>query len=163
MGPSGAGKSATFNLITGEYRPDAGPIQYDGSDITGLPPHRIVELGITQVHEGRRIFPQLSVLDNLTIGSYTPRARTFLRKNLEAVYHHFPILNDSKSQMARILSGGEQQMLVFGRGLMSNPRLMLLDEMSLSLAPVVVNELYKALNEIREENIPILFVEQNVR
>ncbi|MFH1491573.1 MAG: ABC transporter ATP-binding protein [Pseudomonadota bacterium] len=163
VGANTAGKSTLLDAISGFLHPKGGYIEFQGEKISGMDPYRIVELGITQVPEGRRIFPELSVLDNLIIGSYTPKARPFKGKNLEAVYHHFPILKARKSQMARTLSGGEQQMLVIARGLMSNPRLMLLDEMSLGLAPVVVNELYKTLNEIRDRDIPILFVEQNVR
>jgi branched-chain amino acid transport system ATP-binding protein len=140
-----------------------GNINFDGVDITHKDPHQVVELGITQVPEGRGIFPEMNVLDNLIIGSYTRRARTKKDQNLKRVYQHFPILERRKKQTAKTLSGGEQQMLVIGRGLMADPKLMLLDEMSLGLAPIIVNELFKALKEIRVAGITILFVEQNVR
>jgi branched-chain amino acid transport system ATP-binding protein len=120
-------------------------------------------LGITQVPEGRELFPDLSVSDNLIIGSYNPGARSKREQNLKMVFGHFPLLERRKKQLAKTLSGGEQQMLAMGRGLMSNPRLMLLDEMSLGLAPIILVELYKALKEIRETGITVLFVEQNVR
>jgi branched-chain amino acid transport system ATP-binding protein len=122
-----------------------------------------VELGITQIPEGRRIFPDVPVIDNLIIGSYSRKARSKKEKNLEKVYEHFPILRERRKQIAKTLSGGEQQMLVIGRGLMADPNLMLIDEMSLGLAPIVIDELFKALKEIGERGITILFVEQNVR
>jgi branched-chain amino acid transport system ATP-binding protein len=128
-----------------------------------MDPFQIVELGITQVPEGRGIFPDMSVLDNLILGSYNRKARSRKEENLKNVYQHFPILETRKKQTAKTLSGGEQQMLVLGRGLMADPRLMLLDEMSLGLAPIIITELYKALQEIRERGITILFVEQNVK
>jgi branched-chain amino acid transport system ATP-binding protein len=128
-----------------------------------MEPFRIVELGITQVPEGRGIFPDMNVLDNLIMGSYSQRARSRRKENLQKVYEHFPILETRKKQTAKTLSGGEQQMLVLGRGLMADPKLMLLDEMSLGLAPIIINRLYKALQGIRERGITILFVEQNVR
>jgi branched-chain amino acid transport system ATP-binding protein len=115
------------------------------------------------VPEGRGIFPEMTALDNLIIGSYSRQARAKRKQNLKKVYEHFPILESRKKQTAKTLSGGEQQMLAIGRGLMADPKLMLLDEMSLGLAPIVVNELFKALREIRETGITILFVEQNVR
>ena len=123
----------------------------------------LLGLGITQVPEGRRIFPEMSVLDNLIIGSYNRRARSKREQNFEMGYERFPILKERKNQLAKTLSGGEQQMLVIGRGLMSDPKLMLLDEMSLGFAPIVLNDLYKALREIRARGITILLVEQNVR
>jgi branched-chain amino acid transport system ATP-binding protein len=128
-----------------------------------LDPFQIVELGISQVPEGRRLFPEMSVLDNLIIGSYNRKARPKREQNLQQVYGHFPILEERKNQLAKTLSGGEQQMLAIGRGLMADTKLMLLDEMSLGLAPIVLDKLYRALREIRERGITILFVEQNVR
>jgi branched-chain amino acid transport system ATP-binding protein len=128
-----------------------------------LEPFQIVSRGISQMPEGRRIFPDLTVVENLVIGSYNRRARPEREANLRRVYEFFPVLKERKSQLARTLSGGEQQMMAIGRCLMSNPKLILLDEMSLGLAPIVVAELYQVLKRIRERGITILFVEQNVR
>jgi len=163
IGANGAGKSTLLDTISGLVHPARGSIEFEGEDISTLEPFQIVGLGISQTPEGRRIFPDLTVLENLIIGSYNRRARPEREPNLQRVYQFFPVLEERKSQLAKTLSGGEQQMLAIGRGLMSNPRLMLLDEMSLGLAPIVVNELYKVLKEIRDRGITILFVEQNVR
>jgi branched-chain amino acid transport system ATP-binding protein len=163
IGANTSGKSTLLDAISGLLHPAKGKIEFDGQDISTMEPFRIVELGITQVPEGRGIFPDMSVLDNLILGSYSRRARSRRRENLENVYQLFPILETRKKQTAKTLSGGEQQMLVLGRGLMADPRLMLLDEMSLGLAPIVITRLYKALQQIRERGITILFVEQNVR
>jgi len=163
IGANGAGKSTLLDTISGLVHPAKGSIEFEGEVISGMEPFNVVGLGISQTPEGRRIFPDLTVLENLIIGSYNRRARPERENNLRRVYQFFPVLDERKSQMARTLSGGEQQMLAIGRGLMSNPRLMLLDEMSLGLAPIVVNELYKVLREIRDRGITILFVEQNVR
>jgi len=163
IGANTSGKSTLLNTISGLLHPASGKIEFNGEDITMLDPFHIVELGITQVPEGRGIFPEMSVLDNLIIGSYTRGARSKRKNNLTSVYEHFPILEKRKNQTAKTLSGGEQQMLVIGRGLMATPKLMLLDEMSLGLAPIVLNELYRTFKEIRERGITILFVEQNVR
>jgi len=163
IGANTAGKSTLLNTISGLLHPAKGQIEFEGKDITKSESHEIVESGITQVPEGRGIFPEMSVVDNLIIGSYGGRARYKKDEQLKRVYQHFPILEGRKKQTAKTLSGGEQQMLVIGRGLMADPKLMLLDEMSLGLAPIIVNELFKALKEIRETGITILFVEQNVR
>jgi len=163
IGSNTAGKSTLLDTISGLLRPGKGTIEYEGQNITGLEPYQIVERGITQVPEGRRIFPEMSVADNLIIGSYTRRARPDKDRNLKKVFRLFPILEARKNQVAKTLSGGEQQMLVIGRGLMSDPKLMLLDELSLGLAPIVVNEIFKTLKEIQKTGITILFVEQNVR
>jgi branched-chain amino acid transport system ATP-binding protein len=163
IGANTSGKSTLLDAISGLLHPAKGKIEFEGQDISTMEPFRIVELGITQVPEGRGIFPDMSVLDNLILGSYSQRARSRRRENLENVYQHFPILETRKKQTAKTLSGGEQQMLVIGRGLMADPKLMLLDEMSLGLAPIIITSLYKALQEIRERGITILFVEQNVR
>ncbi len=163
IGANTSGKSTLLDAISGSLHPAKGKIEFDGQDISTMEPFRIVELGITQVPEGRGIFPDMSVFDNLILGSYSRRARPRKRENLENVYQHFPILETRKKQTAKTLSGGEQQMLVLGRGLMADPKLMLLDEMSLGLAPIIITSLYKALQEIRERGITILFVEQNVR
>ena len=163
IGANTSGKSTLLDAISGLLHPAKGKIEFVGQDISTMEPFRIVELGITQVPEGRGIFPDMSVLDNLILGSYSRRARARRSENLENVYQHFPILETRKKQTAKTLSGGEQQMLVIGRGLMADPKLMLLDEMSLGLAPIIITSLYKALQEIRERGITILFVEQNVK
>jgi branched-chain amino acid transport system ATP-binding protein len=163
IGANGSGKSTLLDTISGLIRPAKGSIEFDGKTITNLNPFEIVALGISQVPEGRRVFPDLSVLDNLILGSYNRAARSKKEQNFNMVYELFPLLGKRKNQLAKTLSGGEQQMLALGRGLMSNPKLMLLDEMSLGLAPVVINNVYEALREIRERGITILLVEQNVR
>ena len=163
IGANGSGKSTLLDTISGLIQPAKGGIEFEGKNITTLDPFQIVALGISQVPEGRRIFPDLSVLDNLILGSYNRYARPKREQNFKMVYELFPILKERKGQLAKTLSGGEQQMLALGRGLMSSPKLMLLDEMSLGLAPIVINNVYKALREIRKRDITILFVEQNVR
>jgi len=163
IGANTSGKSTLLDAISGLLHPSKGKIEFDGQDISTMEPFQIVESGITQVPEGRGIFPDMSVLDNLILGSYSKRARSKKKENLESVYQLFPILETRKKQTAKTLSGGEQQMLVLGRGLMADPKLMLLDEMSLGLAPIIITRLYKALQGIRERGITILFVEQNVR
>jgi branched-chain amino acid transport system ATP-binding protein len=163
IGANTSGKSTLLDTVSGLLHPTNGKIEFDGHDISTMDPFQIVELGITQVPEGRGIFPDMSVLDNLILGSYNRKARSRKEENLKNVYQHFPILETRKKQTAKTLSGGEQQMLVLGRGLMADPRLMLLDEMSLGLAPIIITSLYKALQEIRERGITILFVEQNVK
>jgi branched-chain amino acid transport system ATP-binding protein len=163
IGANGSGKSTLLETISGLVRPAKGSIEFERKNISTLEPFEIVGLGISQTPEGRRIFPDLSVLENLMIGSYNRNARSKRAQNLQRVYQLFPVLEERKAQLAKTLSGGEQQMLAIGRGLMSNPKLMLLDEMSLGLAPLLVNELYRVLREIRERGITILFVEQNVR
>jgi len=163
LGANASGKSTLLDTISGLIHPAKGSIEFAGQDISILNPFDIVDLGISQVPEGRRIFPDASVVENLIIGSYNRKARSKREQNLKRVYELFPILRERRSQVAKALSGGEQQMLVIGRGLMSDPIFLLLDEMSLGLAPIVLNELYSALREIREKGITILFVEQNVR
>ena len=163
IGANGSGKSTLLNTISGVIHPAKGSIAFDGKEISTLDPFQIVALGISQVPEGRRIFPDLNVLDNLILGSYNPKARPKKEQNFKMVYELFPVLKERKNQLAKTLSGGEQQMLALGRGLMSETKLMLIDEMSLGLAPIVLNEVYKALKKIRERDITILFVEQNVR
>lgn len=163
IGANASGKSTLLDAISGLVHPSSGSIVLEGREITRLTPYQIVELGITQIPEGRLIFPDMTVFDNLDIGSYNQKARPLEDKNLLKVYELFPILKIRSKQIAKTLSGGEQQMLAIGRGLMSNPKLMLLDEMSLGLAPIIVNELFKVLKEIRDHGITILFVEQNVR
>ena len=162
IGANTAGKTTLLDAISGMLHPRSGSIEFLGKEIGGLDPYRIVELGITQVPEGRRVFPDMTVLDNLIIGSYAGIARRRRAENLKIVHDLFPRLLERKRQVAKTLSGGEQQMLAIGRGLMAAPRLMLIDEMSLGLAPIVVDEIFKVLEEIRERGITVLFVEQNV-
>jgi branched-chain amino acid transport system ATP-binding protein len=163
IGANGSGKSTLLDTISGLVHPTKGNIELEGKNISALEPYEIVDLGISQVPEGRRIFPDLSVLENLVVGSYNRKARSDRAENLQKVYHLFPILEERQAQLGKTLSGGEQQMLALGRGLMSDPKLILLDEISLGLAPLIVNELYRVLKEIRKKSITILFVEQNVR
>jgi len=163
IGANSSGKSTLLDTISGLLHPTKGSIEFEGKNIAASDPFQIVALGISQVPEGRRLFPDLSVLDNLIIGSYSRKARSRKEQNFKMVYELFPILKERENQLAKTLSGGEQQMLAVGRGLMSDPKLILLDEMSLGLAPIVLNDLYKALREIRGRGITILFVEQNVR
>jgi branched-chain amino acid transport system ATP-binding protein len=163
IGANGSGKSTLLDTISGLVHPAKGSIEFEGKDISSLEPFRVVNLGISQVPEGRMVFPDLTVLENLIIGSYNRKARSKREQNLQRAYQLFPVLKDRKNQLAKTLSGGEQQMLALGRGLMSDPKLILLDEMSLGLAPILINELYRILREIRDRGITILFVEQNVR
>lgn len=163
IGANGSGKSTLLDTIAGLVHPARGRIDFEEKDISLLKPFQIVDLGISLVPEGGGIFPDFTILENLVMGSYSRKARSARAENLERAYQLFPVLKARKQQLARTLSGGEQQMLALGRSLMSNPRLMLLDEMSLGLAPILVNELYRALKKIRERAIAVLFVEQNVR
>jgi branched-chain amino acid transport system ATP-binding protein len=163
IGANGSGKSTLLDAISGLVHPARGSIEFEGKNISAIEPYHIVDLGISQVPEGRMVFPDLTVLENLVIGSYNRKARSKREQNLQRAYQLFPVLQDRKNQLAKTLSGGEQQMLALGRGLMSDPKLILLDEMSLGLAPILINELYRVLREIRDRGITILFVEQNVR
>ncbi len=163
IGSNGSGKSTFLNVISGVIHPPRGSIFFEGTDITSMDPFQIVGLGISQVPEGRRIFPDMTVFENLRMGSYSRRARSKREGNFEHVYRLFPRLRERRNQIARTLSGGERQMMAIGSALMSDPKLLLLDEMSLGLSPLIVNELYKTLKEIRARGITIIFVEQNVR
>ena len=154
IGANGSGKSTLLDTISGLMHPARGNIEFEGENISTFEPYQIVDLGISQVPEGRRIFPDLSVLDNLIIGSYNRKARPERAKNLQKIYHLFPLLEERQTQLGKTLSGGEQQMLALGRGLMSDPKLILLDEISLGLAPLIVNELYRVLKEIKEKHGP---------
>ena len=163
IGANGSGKSTLLNTISGLIHPAKGSIEFAGNNISALEPFQIVDSGISLLPEGGRIFPDLTVLENLKIGSYNRKARSESSHNLHRVYDLFPVLKTKGAQLAKTLSGGEKQMLALGRSLMSDPQIILLDEMSLGLAPLLVNELYKALRDIRERGLTILFVEQNVR
>ena len=162
IGANGAGKSTLLNTIAGVKKPSRGTVQFRGNNINGVPPYRAVVEGISMVPEGRRVFPRLTVLENLEIGSYTPKARKRRSEALKKIYELFPILEERKSQLSNTLSGGEQQMLAIGRALMSWPRLILLDEISLGLAPVVIKQIYQKIKQINADGITALLVEQDI-
>ena len=161
IGANGAGKSTTLRAISGLVRAKAGSITYDGQELLGKPINRVLEAGIAQVPEGRRVFPGLTVLENLKIGAYLRSDKAEIEKDLKWVYELFPRLQERSWQPAGTLSGGEQQMLAVGRGLMSRPKLMMLDEPSLGLAPLVVQDIFAILREINRQGVTILLVEQN--
>jgi branched-chain amino acid transport system ATP-binding protein len=161
IGSNGAGKSTTLNGISNVIRKTGGAVEFNGQDITGLPPDRIVLSGLIQVPEGRRVFANLTVRDNLEMGAYTRKDRAGIRDDLEMVYGLFPRLRERIRQTAGTLSGGEQQMLAMGRGLMAKPRLLLLDEPSMGLAPILVDEIFAIIRRINEAGAAILLVEQN--
>ncbi len=161
IGANGAGKTTTLRTISGLLRAQKGQITYKGRDITKLPPYKIVELGLTQVPEGRRVFSRMTVLENLEMGAYVVRSRSELKAGLERVFERFPRLAERKNQLAGTLSGGEQQMLAMGRALMSRPELLLLDEPSMGLAPLLVREVFSIIQEINKAGTTILLVEQN--
>jgi len=163
VGPNGAGKTTVMRVISGLVRPRAGELIFDGESLAGTPAHEIVARGIAHVPEGRRIFPGLTVAENLRMGAFLPPARRASRESLERVYALFPVLAERHRQRAGSLSGGEQQMLAIGRALMSKPRLILLDEPSMGLAPVMVLRLFDLIRRVRQEGYTILIVEQNVR
>lgn len=163
IGSNGAGKTTTLNAISGILKPGSGSVTFAGRAIDGVPTHAIVELGLVQIPEGRMIFPAMTVLENLHIGSYPRAARIMREESAEYVFELFPRLRERKNQLAGTLSGGEQQMLAIGRGLMSKPKLLMLDEPSLGLAPLLVAELFKTIKKINSGGIPILLVEQNVK
>ena len=162
LGANGAGKSTTLRAISGLVKLSAGKVTFDGIDVASLPPHRIPELGIAHVPEGRQVFPEMTVQENLEIGAFVPKARTERSRSLELVYEIFPRLAERKRQLAGTMSGGEQQMLAVGRGLMLKPRLLMLDEPSLGLAPVITDVSFEKIGEIHKMGTAILLVEQNV-
>jgi branched-chain amino acid transport system ATP-binding protein len=161
LGANGAGKTTTLRTISGLVQPASGEILFEGDAIDRAPPHRIVRRGICQVPEGRDIFMGLTVQENLKMGAFTRNDSREVEQNLERIYTSFPILRDRIRQQAGTLSGGEQQMLAIARGLMSSPKLMLLDEPSLGLAPLMVEEIFRIIEEINMEGVTILLVEQN--
>ncbi|HEU5321625.1 MAG TPA: ABC transporter ATP-binding protein [Methylomirabilota bacterium] len=163
VGPNGSGKTTLLRVISGVIAPRAGDVSFEGRALAGQPAHAVVGHGIAHVPEGRRLFPTLSVLDNLKMGAFRPAARREFAASLERVYALFPVLSERRGQRAGSLSGGEQQMLAIGRALMSRPRLILLDEPSMGLAPVMVLRLFDLVRRVREEGYTILVVEQNVR
>ncbi len=163
IGPNGAGKTTLLRTIVGLHRPAAGQVLLDGAAIHALPTHQIVERGVILVPEGRRLFGEMTVLENLEIGAYSARARRERAATLARVFRIFPILAERRHQLAATLSGGQQQMVAIGRALMGLPRLLLLDEPSLGLAPLVVREMFAVLRAINQQGVTVLLVEQNAR
>jgi branched-chain amino acid transport system ATP-binding protein len=161
IGANGAGKSTTLRAISGLVRPAAGTIHYAGEPIGGMDTQKIVEKGIALVPEGRRVFPNLTVLENLLIGAYMRTGKSAIDRDIEHVYHLFPRLKERHWQLAGTLSGGEQQMLAVGRGLMSRPKILMMDEPSLGLAPMVVRDIFSIIRTLNQEGITILLIEQN--
>jgi branched-chain amino acid transport system ATP-binding protein len=162
LGANGAGKSTTLRAISGLVKLTAGAISFLGQDLASIPPYRITELGIAHVPEGRQVFPEMTVQENLEVGSYAPRAKAERARSLDLVYGIFPRLAERKKQLAGTMSGGEQQMLAVGRGMMLKPRLLMLDEPSLGLAPVMCDTTFEKISEIHRMGTAILLVEQNV-
>jgi branched-chain amino acid transport system ATP-binding protein len=163
IGANAAGKTTLIKAITGIVHPTSGIMEFLGKRIDNLEPFEIAELGISLVPEGRRVFPYMSVSENLEMGAYVPEARKKVKENMERVFNLFPVLKQRRKQLACTLSGGEQQMLAIGRALMSDPKLCILDEVSLGLSVKVTNTLYKVIKEINSEGVTLLLVEQNLR
>ena len=163
IGGNGAGKSTTLNTISGLLRPRVGHVRFQSEDITVIPPQNIVRMGIVHVPEGRRIFPKLTVQENLEMGAYIYEDRTQIDKDMEAVMVRFPRLRERRKQFGGTLSGGEQQMLAIGRGLMTRPKLLLLDEPSMGLSPILVEQIFEIIREINSQGTSILLVEQNAQ
>ena len=163
VGANGAGKSTTLRTISGLLRPSKGSIEFDGVRLDQIPDHKTVEVGIVQVPEGRRLFPEMTVEENLIMGSLAPQAKAKRKETLQWVYSLFPRLEERRKQYARTLSGGEQQMCAVGRGLMSLPKLLMFDEPSLGLAPILVQEIFRMVKKINQEGVTVFLVEQNVK
>ncbi|MBI3092323.1 MAG: ABC transporter ATP-binding protein [Candidatus Tectomicrobia bacterium] len=163
VGSNGAGKTTTLRTISGILRPLDGEVTFEGEPLRGNLPHRNVELGIAHIPEGRRLFPDMTVIENLEMGSYPAAARPFRRQTLRWIYELFPRLADRRQQMVGSMSGGEQQMVAIGRGLMARPKLLLIDEPSFGLAPKLVTEIFRVIKEIQGNGVTVLLVEQNVR
>jgi len=161
IGSNGAGKTTTLRTISGLMHPAKGKVIFDGQDISGVSASKIVEMGICQSPEGRRLFPRMSVQDNLLMGAYTRRDRANIDRDIKHVYELFPRVQERRSQIAGTLSGGEQQMLAMGRALMARPKVIMLDEPSLGLAPILVDTIFAVIREINNEGTPVLLVEQN--
>ncbi|HKC19480.1 MAG TPA: ABC transporter ATP-binding protein [Candidatus Dormibacteraeota bacterium] len=161
IGSNGAGKTTTLRTISGLMHPQGGSIRFDGKEITRTPPSRIVELGISQSPEGRRLFPRMTVADNLTMGAYSRNDRAGIAADMERVFKLFPRLQERRVQIAGTLSGGEQQMLAMGRALMARPKVMMLDEPSLGLAPILIETIFNIVREINSQGTTVLLVEQN--
>ena len=163
IGANGAGKTTTLHTVTGLLPAKQGSIVFEGVDITKTPAHKIVEMGIAHVPEGRRVFAQLSVYENLILGAYTRKDKKEIAENLENVYKRFPRLRERKTQRAGTLSGGEQQMLAMGRALMSNPKMIVMDEPSMGLSPIFVNEIFDIIEKVSASGTTVLLVEQNAK
>ena len=161
IGSNGAGKTTTLRTVSGLMHPQGGTIRFDGKDITRTPPSRIVEMGICQSPEGRRLFPRMTVVDNLRMGAYTRNDSKGIAADMERVFTLFPRLQERRTQIAGTLSGGEQQMLAMGRALMARPKLMMLDEPSLGLAPILIETIFNIVREINSQGTTVLLVEQN--
>ena len=163
IGANGAGKTTTLHTITGLLSPKKGLVLFEGQDITKVPAHKIVSLGMAHVPEGRRVFAELSVYQNLKMGAYTRKDKDEIAKTLEMVYKRFPRLEERKNQLAGTLSGGEQQMLAMGRALMSHPKIIVMDEPSMGLSPILVNEIFDIIKEVSASGTTVLLVEQNAK
>lgn len=163
IGANGAGKTTTLHTITGLLQPKAGKIEFDGTDITKTPAHKIVSMGMAHVPEGRRIFGELTVYENLKLGAYTRKDKAEIGGTLQKVYERFPRLEERKKQLAGTLSGGEQQMLAMGRALMSKPKIIVMDEPSMGLSPLFVSEIFDIIKEISQSGTTVLLVEQNAK
>lgn len=163
IGSNGAGKTTILHTITGLVAPKSGSILFEGHELTKTPAHKIVKMGMAHVPEGRRIFQQLSVYENLKLGAFTLTDKKVIENNLKYVYEHFPRLKERKNQIAGTLSGGEQQMLAMGRALMSNPKIILMDEPSMGLSPILVSEIFNIIKEVSADGTTVLLVEQNAK
>ncbi len=163
IGANGAGKTTTLHTITGLLKPKAGSILFEGVDITKIAPHKIVSMGMAHVPEGRRVFSELTVLQNLRLGAYTRKDKDEIEESLAGVYKRFPRLEERKNQIAGTLSGGEQQMLAMGRALMSKPKIILMDEPSMGLSPIFVNEIFQIIQDVSADGVTVLLVEQNAK
>jgi branched-chain amino acid transport system ATP-binding protein len=163
IGANGAGKSTTLMAISGVVRPRAGEVHFDGQDLRAFPAHQIVRLGLAQSPEGRKIFPRLTVLENLQMGAFTRTDLKEIEADLEIAFTMFPILRERKNQAGGLLSGGQQQMLAIARALMARPKLLLLDEPSLGLAPQIVSQIFSVIRELNQKGVSVLLVEQNAR
>ena len=163
IGANGAGKTTTLHTITGLLSPKSGHVMFEGKDITKVPAHKIVSMGMAHVPEGRRVFAELSVYENLKMGAYTRKDKNEIEESLKNVYKRFPRLEERKNQMAGTPSGGEQQMLAMGRALMSKPKIILMDEPSMGLSPIMVNEIFDIIRSVSESGTTVLLVEQNAK
>ncbi len=163
VGANGAGKTTLINTISGLITPESGEIYLDGQKLTGMKGHEIARIGVVQVPERRKLFPEMTVYENLLVASIHRRAKKERQKNLEEVFSLFPVLRERRDQLAITLSGGEQQMLAIGRGIMALPRILMLDEPSLGLAPILVQQIFQIVQELRKRGLTILLVEQNVK
>ena len=163
IGANGAGKTTTLHALTGLVPAKSGSILFEGQDIRKIPAHKIVSMGMAHVPEGRRVFAQLSVYENLKMGAYTRKDKEEIKQTLEMVYKRFPRLEERKNQLAGTLSGGEQQMLAMGRALMSHPKIILMDEPSMGLSPIFVNEIFNIIKDVSADGVTVLLVEQNAK